>query len=62
MAVGAGQNTTQWNAVSVRHARAFQALFAAVYRGTPGRLTASWSFGDGAVYGDLVEDETDDPV
>ncbi|AJE43871.1 hypothetical protein SNOD_30650 [Streptomyces nodosus] len=42
--------------------RPFQAVFAAVDRGTPGHLTASWSFGDGAVYGDLVEDETDDRV
>ena len=32
VAVGTGQDTAQWNAVPVRHARAFQALFAAVDR------------------------------
>jgi hypothetical protein len=62
VAVGTGQDTTQWNAVPVRHARAFQPLFAAVDRGTPGHLAASGSLGDGAVHGDLVEDEADDPV
>ncbi|KPH97227.1 hypothetical protein OK006_9017 [Actinobacteria bacterium OK006] len=60
--MGSGQDTAQRNAVSVRHARAFQALFAAVDRGTPGHFAASGSLRDGAVHGDLVEDEADDPI
>ncbi|GAB2805293.1 hypothetical protein GCM10027073_42290 [Streptomyces chlorus] len=62
MAVGSGQDTTEWNAVSVGRTRAFQTLLAAVDRGTPGHLAASGSLGDGAVHSDLVEDEADDPV
>jgi hypothetical protein len=62
VAVGPGQDTAQWNAVTVRHAGAFQTLFAAVDRGTPGHLAAAGGLGDRAVDGDLVEDKADGPV
>lgn len=62
VAVGAGQDAAQGNAVSVRHTRAFQALFAAFDRGASGDLAAAGGLGDGAVDGDLVEDEAKDPV
>jgi len=38
--------------VTICHARAFQALFAAVDRGAPGHLAASGGLGDRAVDGD----------
>jgi hypothetical protein len=52
----------QGDAVSVGHARAFEVQLAVVDRRRTGGLAASGSLGDGAVHGDLVEDEVDDPV
>ncbi len=62
VSVGPGQDAAQCNAITVRHTRAFQALFAAVDRGTPGHLAASGGLGDRAVDGDLVQDQAGDPV
>jgi hypothetical protein len=62
VAVGPGQDPTERNAVAVGHARAFQPLLAPIHQGTPGRLAATGRLGDRPVDGDLIEDETDDPV
>ncbi len=60
--VGSGQDPAERYAVAIRHARTFHALFAAIDRRAPGDFPAAGGFGDGAVDGDLVKQQPDEPV
>jgi hypothetical protein len=58
--VGAGQDPSQRDTVTLDHAGAFHALLASVHWGTPGDLATAGGLGDAPVDGDLVQDQPHD--
>jgi hypothetical protein len=60
--VGPGQHPAQRDAVALDQDRAFEALFAPVDRGGSGAFTPAGGFGDAAVDGDVLQEQSDDAV